>query len=67
MTESYNNNSLLHSIIYEIEFPDGQNKKYTVNILAENVLSQINSEDFNTVLFNDIIDFRKDITVIEQN
>ena len=53
-------------MVYEIEFPDRQIKKYTTNILAENILSQIDSEDFSTVLFDGITDFRKNKTAIEK-
>ena len=53
-------------MVYEIEFPDRQIKKYTSNILAENILSQIDSEGFSTVLFDSIISFRKNKTVVEK-
>ena len=38
VTENYNNNLLLNSMIYEIEFLDGQIKKYITNIRVENIL-----------------------------
>jgi hypothetical protein len=32
----------MNSIVYEVEFPDGELKEYAANILAENMLSQVN-------------------------
>jgi hypothetical protein len=48
----------MNSIVYEVEFPDGELKEYAVNILAENMLSQVDHEDHNIVLMRDIIDSR---------
>ena len=33
----------MHSLIYDVEFPDGAVKHYAANIIAENVLSQVDS------------------------
>jgi hypothetical protein len=32
-----NANSMLDSITYEIEFPDGHSDEYTANVIAENM------------------------------
>ena len=37
----YDNNPYLNSIMYEVEFINGQVKKYGANIIAENMLSQV--------------------------
>jgi hypothetical protein len=50
----------MNSIVYEVEFPDGELKEYAANILAENMLSQVDSEGHNTLLMRNIIDYKKD-------
>ena len=37
--EIYNDNPVLNSVIYEVEFPDRQIKDYTANVIAENILA----------------------------
>ena len=41
---SYNVNTMLNSMIYEVEFPDVQVEDYAVNVIAENILSQVYDE-----------------------
>jgi len=35
---------LLNTLIYDVEFPDGNIKKYAANIIAENELANYDSE-----------------------
>ena len=37
VTGIFNKNSLLNSIIYDVEFPDGTIREYAANIIAENI------------------------------
>ena len=60
---SYDDNPFLNSIVYDVEFPDGQVKEYAANILAENMLSQVDSEGHSTLLMKEIIDHRKDASI----
>ena len=62
----YDSNPVLNSLIYEVGFPDGQVKEYAANVLAENLLSQIDSEGFSNTLFDGIVDFKKDDTATEK-
>lgn len=39
---------------------------YAANVLAENMLSQIDSEGFSTTLFDGIVDSKKDEAAIEK-
>ena len=39
ITRKYNDNPYLNSVMYEVEFIDGQVKEYGANIIAENMLS----------------------------
>lgn len=59
---SYNDNPILNSIVYDVEFPDGQVKEYSANVIAENMLSQVDPNGYTKRLMKDIIDYRKDPT-----
>ena len=56
----YDENPRLNSIIYEVEFPDGQVKEYAANVIADNMLSQVDSEGFSTTFLESIVDYKKD-------
>ena len=38
----------LKSLVYDVEFPDGAIKQYAANVIAENVLSQVDTSGFHT-------------------
>ena len=59
-TGTYTDNPMLNSIVYEVEFPDGAVKEYAANVIADNMVSQIDSEGFSTTLMHGIVDYRKD-------
>ena len=40
---SFNKNPALKYLMYEVEFPYGDVKKYTTNVISENVLMNVNS------------------------
>jgi hypothetical protein len=42
------------------KFPDGELKEYAANILAENMLSQVDHEGHNILQMKDIIDYKRD-------
>jgi hypothetical protein len=56
----YDENPIMNSIVYEVEFPDGQVKEYSAKVIAENMLSQVDSDGFSTSLMDAIVDYRKD-------
>ena len=60
---TYDDNPMLNSIVYEVEFPDGQVKEYAANIIAENMLTQVDSDGYSTTILKAIIDYRKDEAV----
>ena len=60
VTGTYDNNPFLNSIIYDVEFPDGQVKEYAANIIAENMLTQVDSDSMSTTLMEAIVDHRRD-------
>ena len=57
---TYDENPYLNTIIYEVEFDDGQVREYAANLIAENILTQVDSEGYSTTLMEAIIDHRKD-------
>jgi hypothetical protein len=57
---TYDENPYLNSIVYEVEFPDGQVKEYAANLIAENMLSQVDHEGYSTTLMAGIVDYQKD-------
>jgi hypothetical protein len=56
----YDDNPMLNSVIYDIEFPDGQTKEYAASTIAENMLTQVNCDGYSMTLMQGIIDFKKD-------
>jgi hypothetical protein len=56
----YNEYPIMNSIVYEVDFPDGQVMEYSANVIAENMLTQVDSDGFSTSLMDAIVDYRKD-------
>eukprot|EP00934_Nitzschia_sp_Nitz4_P008127 Nitzschia sp. Nitz4//scaffold260_size33533//228//6137//NITZ4_007876-RA/size33533-snap-gene-0.41-mRNA-1//-1//CDS//3329544674//8117//frame0 len=55
-----NDNPILDTRTYEIEFPDGQVAEYSANVLAENMWSQSDVEGRQYLLLKEIVDHKKD-------
>ena len=60
VTGTYYNNPYLNSIIYDVDSPDGLVKEYAANIIAENMLTQVDSDGMKTTLMEAIVDDRTD-------
>ena len=50
VTGKYDDNTYLNSIMYEVELTDGRIKEYGANIIAENMLTQVDSDAFSLAL-----------------
>jgi hypothetical protein len=50
---TYSDNPIMNSIVYEVQLPDGELKEYVANILAENMLSQVDHEGHNIMLMRE--------------
>lgn len=59
-TGTFNESPVLNSIVYDVQFPDGEVKEYAANVIAENMLSQVDSEGFTLTLMDSILDVKKD-------
>jgi len=46
--------------MYDVESPDGEVKEYAANVIAENMLGQVDSEGFTISLLDSILDYQKD-------
>ena len=62
----YHEDPNLNSILYEVEFSDGQVREYTANTIAESMLAQVDSEGVRTTMMEGIVDYRKNDAVAVQ-
>ena len=60
MTGTYHNNPFLNTVTYDVEFSNGQVKEYGANIIAENMLTQVDLDGYSLSLMDSIIDHCKD-------
>ena len=59
-TGTYHDNPFLNTTTYDVAFSDGQVKEYGANIIAENMLTQVDSDGYSLSLMDSIDDHRKD-------
>jgi hypothetical protein len=59
-----NNNPILDTRVYEVEFPDGTVADYAANILAEALYAQVDADGNRFMLLKEIVDHRKDQTAL---
>ena len=62
-----NNNPILDSRQYEIEYLDGHIEMMTANIIAENLLSQVDDEGHKHLMIDEIEDHRKNSDAINKS
>jgi hypothetical protein len=61
-----NNNPILDTRMYEVEYPDGHKASLAANAIAENMFAQVDDEGNRHVLFEEIEDHRTDGTKVKQ-
>ena len=59
----YDDNPYLNSIMYEVELADVWINEYGANIIAENMLTQVDSDGFSLSQMEGIIDYKRDDSV----
>lgn len=59
-----NPNPLLDTRVYEVQFPDGTEKEYTANLIAESLYSQVDVEGNQYLLLDEILDHKSDGTAV---
>ena len=62
-----NNNPLLDSRIYEVEYNDGSMEALAANIIAENLLSQVDEHGNKQMMMEEIMDHRKTAEAMTAN
>ena len=55
---TFHDTSIFNSIVYDVEFPDGEVKEYAANVISEKTLSQVDNECFTLTLLYSILDFK---------
>ena len=60
------NNPLTNHSLYEVEFPDGHTEELQYNIIAENMMSQVDSEGHHYQVLAEISDHASDATAISK-
>ena len=61
---AHSDDPLLRALVYDVEFPDGDVKKYAANIIADNLLYQVDPYGFHTNVFKAILDHKQDGTAV---
>jgi hypothetical protein len=61
-----NDNPLLDTREYEVEFLDGHVESMSANLIAQHLFSQVDEEGHRYILLDDIIDFRRDENAIDK-
>ena len=56
---SFDKNPMLNTLVYEVQFPDGTLKHYSANIIAENILQQVDSAGHHSHTLEGILEARK--------
>ena len=57
---TYDPDPFLNTMIYEVELPDGSIKEVSANLIAENILTQVDDDGFSKVMLEAIVDYKKD-------
>ena len=55
----FNDNPILNTLVYEVEFPDGQMKRYSANVIAENILQQVDGSGYHSHTLAGVVEARK--------
>ena len=60
-----NNNPLLDTRIYDLQFPDGKIEQHTANTIAECIYSDIDDEGHTYTMMNELTNHKKDDTALK--
>ena len=64
MVGQHHKNPLLNSLMYDIEFPNGDVRKYAANIIAVNLLAQVDPEGYHTNVLEAVLYHKRDGTAV---
>ena len=63
---TYNDDPMLNSISYAVEFPDGEIREYSANVIAENMYVQVDAEGFHHSLLDAILDYKRNDKAVDK-
>ena len=63
---TYHDNPMINTLVYDVEFPDGEVKEYSANVIAENLFSQVDDEGFALCVFDSILNYTKSEEAIDK-
>ena len=66
VTGNYNNIPVLNTMLHDVMFPDGTIKPYSANIIAENILNQVNEDGYHRQLLEGILEHSKDGRAVDK-
>ena len=59
-TGKYDTNPYHNSVLYKVEFDDGQVREYSANVIVESMLAQVDSDGFTLKLMDGVVDHKVD-------
>jgi hypothetical protein len=62
-----NSNPILDTRVYTVEFPDGTEKEYSANIIAESLYSEVDQDGRQFQLIDEIIDHSSDASAVSRD
>ena len=62
-----NNNPILDTRMYEVEFADGHKQAFSANVIAENMFATVDEEGHRHLLLDQIIDYRRSSEAVHKD
>jgi hypothetical protein len=62
----HDDNPMLNTLLYDVQFPDGTIKEYAANVISENMFSQVDAEGHSYALLEAIVDHKRDSTAVDR-
>ena len=66
ITGSYDPNPFLNTLTYHVEFPDGEIKECSANVIAENTHARVDEDAHDMQILDAIVDHRKDSSAVHK-
>ena len=63
----HNDNPILNTMLYGVEFPDGVVKPYTAATIAENILVPVELDGYHCQMLSCILDLKKEAKAVGQS
>ena len=63
---SYDDNTILNTILYEFEFPDGTLRSYAANIIANSIYNQVEVCELSCAQLQSIVEYKRDGNAVDK-